>query len=434
MTEIQKQKYTAFEQMKLNKSLMKSLNENGYERPTPIQSAALKPIRSGKDVIGIAQTGTGKTFAYLLPILERLHYAQGSSPRALIIVPTRELVQQVVEAAELLASYCDLRIVGIYGGANIRTQSAKVAEGVDLLVATPGRCLDIYYTRVLLLSHVKTFVIDEADRLMDMGFIPQLQSLHAALPTSHQNLLFTATFSAEIAELSEEFLIEPRRVEVTRQASTVENIALGAYELPNFYTKINLLKMLLKLPDFEKVMVFVKSKKRADLVQMKLEPEFGEAMGVLHSNKAQNTRFHTLQAFKEGDARILISSDIGARGIDIEDITHVVNFDLPILAEEFVHRVGRTGRAERSGVAITFFTDEEQEQFEAIESLIKRKIEVLELPDNLQISEDLLEEERIITSNIRLKDGVRKGGGAFHQKKRAGNKKPARRSGKGKKR
>ncbi len=429
-----KQKYTAFEQMKLNKSLMKSLNENGYERPTPIQSAALKPIRSGKDVIGIAQTGTGKTFAYLLPILERLHYAQGSSPRALIIVPTRELVQQVVEAAELLASHCDLRILGIYGGTNIRTQSARVAEGVDLLVATPGRCLDIYYTRVLLLSQVKTFVIDEADRLMDMGFIPQLQSLHAALPTSHQNLLFTATFSADIAELSEEFLIEPRRVEVSRQASTVENITLGAYELPNFYTKINLLKLLLALPDFEKVMVFVKSKKRADLVQMKLEPEFGEAMGVLHSNKAQNTRFHTLQAFKEGDARILISSDIGARGIDIEDITHVVNFDLPILAEEFVHRVGRTGRAERSGVAITFFTEEEQEHFEAIEDLIKRKIEVLELPDNLKISEDLLEEERIITSNIRLKDGVRKGGGAFHQKKKLGNKKPARRSGKGKKR
>ncbi|MBS9768015.1 MAG: DEAD/DEAH box helicase [Flavobacteriaceae bacterium] len=427
-----KQKYTTFEQMKLNKSLMKSLNENGFQYPTPIQSASLKPIRSGKDVIGIAQTGTGKTFAYLLPILERLHYAQGNSPRALIIVPTRELVQQVVEAAELLASHCDLRILGIYGGANIRTQSDRVAEGVDLLVATPGRCLDIFYTRVLSFSRVKTLVIDEADRLMDMGFIPQLQSLYLGLPASHQNLLFTATFSAEIAELSKEFLIDPRRVEVTPESSTVKNIALGAYLLPNFYTKINLLKLLLKLPDFEKVMVFVKSKKRADLLQMKLEDEFGKAMGVLHSNKAQNTRFHTLEAFKEGKARILISSDIGARGIDIEDITHIVNFDLPILNEEFVHRVGRTGRAERSGVAISFFTEEEKEQMLAIEKLIKREIEVLELPENLVISEDLLEEERIVTANIRLKDGVRKGGGAFQQKK--GNKRPAKRSGSRKKR
>lgn len=430
--EQKKQKYTAFEQMKLNKSLMKSLNENGYERPTPIQSAALKPIRSGKDVIGIAQTGTGKTFAYLLPILERLHYAQGNVPRALIIVPTRELVQQVVEAAELLASYCDLRILGIYGGTNIRTQSAAIAEGVDLLVATPGRCIDIYMTRVLTLSHVKTLVIDEADRLMDMGFIPQLQSIYAALPTSHQNLLFTATFSAEIDKLSKEFLIEPQRIEVTRQASTVANIALGAYLLPNFYTKVNLLKLLLSLPDFQKTMVFVRTKKRADLVQMKLMDEFGEAMGVLHSNKAQNTRFQTLQAFKEGNARILISSDIGARGIDIEDITHIVNFDLPILAEEFVHRVGRTGRAERSGVALTFFTEDEQEEMVAIEALIKREIATLELPDTLVISEDLLEEERIFTKNIRLQDGVKKGGGAFHQKK--GNKKPAKRSGRRKKR
>lgn len=427
-----KQRYTTFEQMKLSKSLMKSLNENGYERPTPIQSAALKPIRSGNDAIGIAQTGTGKTFAYLLPILERLHYAQGNVPRALIIVPTRELVQQVVEAAELLASHCDLRILGIYGGTNIRTQSARVAEGIDLLVATPGRCIDIYMTRVLTLSHVKTLVIDEADRLMDMGFIPQLQSIHAALPASHQNLLFTATFSAEIAELSKEFLTEPRRLEVTRQASTVENIALGAYLLPNFYTKINLLKMLLSLPDFEKTMVFVRTKKRADLVQTKLMEELGEAMGVLHSNKAQNTRFQTLQAFKEGNSRILISSDVGARGIDIEDVTHVINFDLPILAEEFVHRVGRTGRAERSGVAITFFTEEEQEEMAAIKTLIKREMEVLELPDTLRISEDLLEEERIITKNIRLQDGVKKGRGAFHEKK--GNKKLAKRSGKRKKR
>lgn len=429
MTETKKQKYTAFEQMKLNKSLMKSLNENGYETPTPIQSAALKPIRSGKDVIGIAQTGTGKTFAYLLPILERLHYAQDMAPRALIIVPTRELVQQVVEAAELLASHSDLRILGIYGGTNIRTQSAYIAEGVDLLITTPGRCIDIYLTRVLTLSKVKTLVIDEADRLMDMGFIHQLNTIHAALPTTHQNLLFTATYSEEVDKLANEFLIAPQRIEVTRQASTVDNIALGAYLLPNFYTKINLLRLLLALPYFNKVMIFVRTKKRADLVQTKLIDEFGKEMGVLHSNKAQNTRFQTLNAFKEGTARILISSDIGARGIDIEDITHVINFDLPILNEEFVHRVGRTGRAERSGVAITFFTEEEQEQMQEIEKLIKREIEMLELPSNLKISTDLLEEERVITRNIRIKDTVKGGGGAFHQKK-IGNKKPAKRSGK----
>lgn len=414
---LDKQKYNSFEQMKLNKSLMKSLNENGYERPTPIQSAALKPIRSGKDLIGIAQTGTGKTFAYLLPILERLHYAQGTSPRALILVPTRELVLQVVEAAEILATHCDLRILGIYGGTNIRTQSANIAEGVDLLVATPGRCIDIYLTRVLVLSKVKTLVIDEADRLMDMGFIPQLQTLQAALPTSHQNLLFTATFSAEIAQLSDEFLITPQRIEVSRQASTVENIALGSYLIPNFYTKINLLKLLLAIPDFEKSMIFVRSKKRADLLQEALMPHFEKAMGVLHSNKAQNNRINTLKAFKEGEANILISTDVGARGIDIDNITHIINFDLPILPEEFVHRVGRTGRANRSGVAISLYLEKEIEEIEEIEQLIKRKIEVLELPENLIISEDLLEEERIVTQNIRLKDGVKKVQGAFHQKR-----------------
>lgn len=415
---VDKQKYTSFEDMKLNKSLMKSLNENGYETPTPIQSAALKPIRSGKDLIGIAQTGTGKTFAYLLPIIERLHYAQGSTPRALILVPTRELVLQVMEAAELLSSHCDLRIQGIYGGTNIRTQSANISEGVDLLVATPGRCIDIYLTRVLSLSKTKTLVIDEADRLMDMGFIPQLQTIQAALPSSHQNLLFTATFSSEISQLSNDFLVDPQRIEVSRQASTVKDIALGAYLLPNFYTKVNLLKMLLAIPSFEKVMIFVKSKKRADLVQECLIPFFGNEMGVLHSNKAQNNRFHTLKSFKEGNSKILISSDIGARGIDIDDITHIINFDLPILPEEFVHRVGRTGRANKSGVAISFYLEKEQEEIEAIEQLIKRKIELLETPENLVISENLLEEERVVTQNIRLKDGVRKGKGAFHDKTR----------------
>lgn len=430
---MKKQKFETFEQMKLNKSLMKGVQNNGFTVPTPIQSMSLKPIRSGKDLIGIAQTGTGKTFAYLLPILERLHYAKEIAPRALVLVPTRELVLQVVETAEMLAENTDLRILGIYGGANIRTQSDYIFEGVDLLVATPGRCIDIYLNGILALSKVKTLVIDEADRLMDMGFISQIRTIEAGIATSHQKLLYTATFSSEVATLAEELLTIPNRVEATPPASTVENIALGVYELPNFYTKINLLKMLLALPDFEKTMVFVRSKKRADLVQDKMMQNFGKQMGVLHSNKAQNTRFNTLNAFKEGTSRILISSDIGARGIDIEDITHIINFDLPILPEEFVHRVGRTGRAQRSGVAITFYTGEEQEHLEAIEKLINRKIERLELPENLKISEDLLEEERIITRNIRLQDSVKGGGGAFQQKKHP-NKKRKRRSGSRKKR
>lgn len=424
---MEKQKFETFEQMKLNKSLIKGIQNSGFTVPTPIQSMSLKPIRSGKDLIGIAQTGTGKTFAYLLPILERLHYAQETAPRALVLVPTRELVLQVVETAEMLAENTDLRIVGIYGGTNIRTQSDYVFEGVDLLVATPGRCIDIYLTGILSLSKVKTLVIDEADRLMDMGFISQIRTIEAGIATNHQKLLYTATFSSEVAALAEELLTVPHRIEATPPASTVENIALGVYELPNFYTKINLLKMLLTLPDFEKTMVFVRSKKRADLVQDKLMQDFGKQMGVLHSNKAQNTRFNTLNAFKEGTSRILISSDIGARGIDIDDITHIINFDLPILPEEFVHRVGRTGRAQRSGVAITFYINEEQQQLEAIEKLINRKIEYLELPDNLKISEDLLEEERIVTRNIRLQDSVKGGGGAFQQKKHP-NKKRNRRS------
>ncbi len=420
-------KIETFEQMKLNKSLQKALRENGFETPTPIQEATFKPIRSGSDIIGIAQTGTGKTFAYLLPILDRLHYAQGSMPRALIVVPTRELVQQVVEAAELFTTYTDLRVLGIYGGTNIRTQSDRVAEGIDLLVTTPGRCMDIYFTRVLRLGAVKTLVIDEADRLMDLGFIPQLETIFEALPVP-QTLMFTATFSAEIAQLSEQFLRSPKRLEVSPQASTVADIELMQYVVPNFYTKVNLLKLLMQDEALKKVMVFVNSKKKADLLSQLLG-DLEDELGVIHSNKAQNTRFSTLLAFKEGKTRMLISSDIGARGIDIEDISHVINFELPLIKEEFVHRVGRTGRAQQKGIAISFVVEEDDDEIrDEIEGLIKREIATIPLPEMLEISEDLLEEERVITKNIRYKSAVVKGGGAFHQKKKKGNKKLQQRS------
>ncbi len=408
----------SFEELKISKQIINALEEAGYVNPTPIQEKAFSPIKSGKDIIGIAQTGTGKTFAYLIPLLMKLHYAQGSMPRALIIVPTRELVLQVCESIEMLTPYMDIRYEGIYGGTNIRTQQDKLIDGLDLLVATPGRFMDIYMNGIIRTKNVKTVVIDEADKLMDLGFMPQLTSILDVLPEKHQNMLFSATFSDTIAKLSEDFLLNPIRIEAAQQATPVDHINQIRYDLPNILTKINFLKLLLAdKEEFRKVMIFTETKKNADRINDRLADFWKDELSVIHSNKAQNTRLNALKSFREGRSRIMIASDVAARGIDIEDVSHVINFDIPSLPEEYVHRIGRTGRAGKSGTAISFVGEKEVERIEEIEKLINQTIASEDLPEKLEISDILLDEEKIQTRNIQYQKGGIKGGGAFHQKK-----------------
>lgn len=403
-----------------------ALEEAGFETPTPIQEQSFSVIRSGKDMIGVAQTGTGKTLAYLIPLLMKLHYAQGKFPRALVIVPTRELVVQVCESVELLTEFMDIRCKGIYGGTNIRTQQSAVYEGVDLLVATPGRFMDIYMNGIIRTGQVKTVVVDEADRLMDMGFMPQLRSILEVIPEKHQTLLFSATFSAAIAELAKEFLApDPVRIETAAHATPVENVVQLRYDLPNIVTKMNLLKLLLAdAEEYRKVMIFTETKKNADRIVERLGDVWRGELSIIHSNKAQNSRLNALRAFKEGKTRIMVSSDVAARGIDIQDVSHVVNFDIPSIPEEYVHRIGRTARAGRSGTAISFVSPKEEPAFEAVEKLIGQRIELFRLPENLEISDVLLDEEKIQTANIVYQRGKPKGGGAFHAKSAKNSKTP----------
>ncbi|WP_461634220.1 DEAD/DEAH box helicase [Labilibaculum euxinus] len=418
----------SFDDIKISKQIRMALNEAGFEKPTEIQEKVFSPIRAGKDVIGIAQTGTGKTLAYLMPILMKLNYAQGFDPRALIVVPTRELVLQVVETIELLSPYINLRAVGVYGGVNINTQKEKLYAGIDIIVATPGRLMDIYMTRILKFTLIKTLVVDEADKLMDLGFMPQLKAIFEIIPEVHQNLLFSATFSDTVAQLADDFLINPERIEIAPQASTVENIHQIQYQAPNILSKIALLKHLLKDKEvFNKVMIFTETKKNADRIVDRLEEFLGEDLSVIHSNKAQNTRIKALNDFKEGRSRVLIASDVAARGIDIENISHVINFDIPSNYVEYVHRVGRTGRAEKDGTAISFVNKGEEELMEQVEALIKKPIEIGAVPVEVVFTSQLLEDEKIQTRNIKIKNTIRLdlSSGAFHKKSAKNSKTPS---------
>lgn len=413
-----------FKELKISKQILNALEEAGFETPTPVQTAAFPVIRSGRDMIGIARTGTGKTLAYLIPILMKLQYAQGKYPRAIIIVPTRELVVQVCESVELLTTYMDIRCIGIYGGTNIRTQQEKVYEGVDLLVATPGRFMDIYMNGIIRTPQVKTIVIDEADRLMDMGFMPQLRSILEVIPEKHQTLLFSATFSDTVTAIASEFMISPEKIEVAPQATPVDTVTQIRYDLPNIMTKINLLKLLLTdKQQFTKVMIFTESKKNADRITDKLADHWKEELSVIHSNKAQNTRLNALKAFREGKSRIIVASDVASRGLDITDVSHVINFDIPSLPEEYIHRIGRTARAGKEGTAISLVSPKEQKRFDEIEHLIGQQVEIHDLPENLEISEILLEEEKIQTANIVYQKKTHlKGGRAFHTRSPKNNK------------
>ncbi|AJR04067.1 DEAD/DEAH box helicase [Siansivirga zeaxanthinifaciens] len=409
-----------FEDLNLNTPLYNALNDLGFTTPTPIQAEAFNVVSSGKDIVGIAQTGTGKTFAYMLPILKNLKFSTQETPRILVLVPTRELVVQVVDEIEKLSKYINTRVLGVYGGTNINTQKQAVAEGVDILVATPGRLYDLALSRVLQLKTIQKLVIDEVDVMLDLGFRHQLINIFDILPEKRQNIMFSATMTQDVDELLNDFFKTPERVSIAVSGTPLENISQTRYKVPNFYTKVNLLVDLLQDTEtFNKVLVFVANKKMADRLFEKLDEHFKEELCVIHSNKTQNYRLRSIEQFRNGDNRILVSTDVMARGLDIDNVSHVINFDTPDYPENYMHRIGRTGRAERKGEAIVLSTEKEQEAIENIERLMQMTIPVLDIPEWVEISTELLEEERpqIKERNNPLKRKDEDAPGpAFHEK------------------
>jgi ATP-dependent RNA helicase RhlE len=412
---------TTFKDLNLTKQLINALSDIGFESPTPIQEKAFPVIMSGKDAVGIAQTGTGKTFAYLLPILRQLTYSEQRQPRILIVVPTRELVVQVVAEVEKLATYMHARCVGVFGGGNISIQKQKVYDGVDILVATPGRLIDLTLSRTLQFSSIQKLVIDEVDEMLNLGFRSQLIKILDILPEKRQNLMFSATLNEDVEMMIENYFYKPEYIELISRGTPLEKIIQQAYHVPNFYTKVNLLEHLLKTEkNFSKVLLFVKNKKIADDIFKALETEFSEEIGVIHSNKSQPQRFSAVKKFDEGTHRMLIATDIIARGLDLKDVTHVLNFDMPSKeASAYIHRIGRTGRADKAGIAVSFITKANLPMQKEIETLMKKKLEILDMPEDVEISINLTQDEKPVTRDKSLKKLPKHitPNGAFHEKK-----------------
>ncbi len=407
----------SFEDLKLPTSLTKAIQDLGFEKPTPIQEKAFSVILSGKDVMGIAQTGTGKTFAYLLPILKQWKFQKTDAPRVLILVPTRELVVQVVEEIEKLTKYMSVRTLGIYGGVNINTQKTAVYEGVDFVVGTPGRVMDLALDNVLRLDELQKLVIDEFDEILNLGFRVQLTSILSMIKGRRQNILFSATMTEEVDEVLEDFFDFPEEVSLAPSGTPLEKITQQVYKTPNFLTKINLLKKLMEDVSLSRILIFVNSKRLADFLMEQLEEDFAEQLGTVHSNKTQNYRLNTMKLFQEGLLRGIVTTDIMARGLDISDVTHVINMQLPDSPEAYIHRIGRTGRADKEGIAISMVTPSEEEFLLQIELLMNKEINVIDIPEAVKIEERKLEFEKDKKKvKFLMKKVKMDGGSAFHEK------------------
>jgi ATP-dependent RNA helicase RhlE len=411
---------TSFESFNLNKQLLNAVADLNFSAPTEIQQKAIPIILAGQEIIGIAQTGTGKTAAYLLPLLMKIKFAQGDEPRAVILAPTKELTLQIAEHAAQLAKYTDLRILPLYGGVGPKTQIEMLRQGIDIIISTPGRFTELYQKGELFTKQVRMLVLDEADRMMDMGFMGQLRKILEVLPIKRQNLLFSATFSERVEKLSSEFLEFPVKVEITPQATTAKQVEQELYHVPNIKTKINFLEHLLQdTESFNRVMIFTRTKESADNVFNFLERKGFGPVKVIHSNKGQNSRINAVNEFKDGQLRILVSTDVTARGIDVVKVSHVINFDVPAFHEDYVHRIGRTGRAFQEGKAITFATPAEYYHIDKIEILIREKVPLKPLPPGLEIAKTSHEESQAMALDIdwqkRKEDPEFKG--AFHEKR-----------------
>lgn len=368
----------SFTNLGLNADILRAVTEQGYTTPSPIQTQAIPMILKGRDLLGAAQTGTGKTAGFTLPLLQRLS-ANKTAPekgrkkvRALILTPTRELAAQVAENVNRYGKYLTLSSAVVFGGVSINPQKQKLHRGVDILIATPGRLLDLIGQRAVELSHVEVLVLDEADRMLDMGFIRDIRKLMMLMPAQKQTLLFSATFSADIKKLAREFLTEPAEVEVARKNTTAETIAQRVH-LVDKKRKRELLSLMIGSENWNQVLVFTRTKHAANRLTEQLNKD-GITTAAIHGNKSQGARTRALAEFKSGKIRVLVATDIAARGIDIQQLPHVVNFELPNTPEDYVHRIGRTGRAGQQGIALSLVCVDEHKLLHDIERLIKREI------------------------------------------------------------
>ena len=414
----------SFDELGLPKQLKYAIDELGFTKPTPIQAESYNVVKSGKDIVGIAQTGTGKTLAYCLPLLSDLKYSEQIQPRILMIVPTRELVAQVVETLKELTEFMTVRIQGVYGGVNIVTQRQELLNGADIIVATPRRLFDLVMQKSIQLKSVKKMVIDEVDVMLDLGFRAQITSILDLLPSKRQSIMFSATMTDDVMNLIDDSFVNPEKIQIAISGTPLENITQTKYLVKNFYTKCNLLAHLLRdKQEFSKVLIFDTSKRNTDRLHKILDEELNGKVGMIHSSMSQNNRFSAIENFNAGQFRILIATDLMARGIDLEKITHVINLDIPNFAENYMHRIGRTGRAEEKGNAIALFTEKEREDLDAIEQLMNYTIPEIDFPSEVEINSELTPEERPRDKelNSRTVDGE-SGGGAFHEKKQKNSK------------
>ena len=367
-----------FEQFNLDSRLMQGIKYAGYETATPIQEAAIPAALRGRDIIGTAQTGTGKTAAFVLPILNKLLDGPRGMPRALIVTPTRELAEQIYQVVRALSAGTKLRSTTVYGGVTASRQIKALKEGIEILVATPGRLLDLVQQRHAKLERIEILVLDEADRMFDMGFLPDVKRIIRAVPTARQTMLFSATFPAEVEQLAAQSLKEPQRITMglSRPAHTVTH---ALYPVPA-HLKSALLLKLLKQTATESVLVFTRTKHRADKIARQIA-HAGFRVTSLHSNRTQGQREQALRGFKSGHFPIMVATDIAARGLDVENISHVINFDMPDTADAYIHRIGRTGRAQRTGDAFTLVTPEDNDMIRALERIMGGPIRRELLPD-----------------------------------------------------
>ena len=365
-----------FRALGLDPKVLQAVQEAGYTEPTPIQTAAIPPIIAGSDLIGIAQTGTGKTAAFTLPILTRLAATIGDGRQrrtcALVLAPTRELALQIDENVRAYARHLPLRVATVFGGVGEQPQINALRAGTHMIIACPGRLWDLMQRRYADFSQLQYLVLDEADRMLDMGFLPSIRQIVRALPSKRQTLLFSATLSKEIEALTHEFQHAPKTVQIGRRSNPAATVTQLVYEVPK-HLKPALLAHLLRDPGMNMVLVFSRMKHAADRVARNLEQQ-GIRTATLHSNRSQNQRLRALKDFKSGAVRVLVATDIAARGIDVDGISHVVNYDFPMHAEDYVHRIGRTGRANAVGDAISFVTPEDQGELRTLERFIGRGI------------------------------------------------------------
>ena len=422
-----------FSDLKVTRQYLDALEDMGIFEPTEIQSKAIPRIRAGQDVIGIAQTGTGKTLAFLLPLMAMLSHAQGQGPRCVILTPAKELALQIAEVAKRLAARTDLRVEVVYGGVGHRAQQARLEEGCDLVVATPGRFMELYLRQAFQAGSIAHLVLDEADRMMDLGFMPQLRKLLEILPTKRQNLLFSATYPPKTEALAGEFLLWPTRVEASPQSTPVETVIQSGYRADNFGTKLNLLSSLLTaLPEETQALLFVREKDQAERIGQRIAQAVSPSVRTLHANKGQNSRIHAMDQFKEGELRFLVATDVASRGIDVPQLDLVINVTVPRDPHDYIHRIGRTGRAKREGRAITMIDPSERAALQRIEGLLGTTLSIAPLPEDITVEPTPKWEAqamaRAVDREKRKADPNFKG--AFHEKKR----KPSSSRTKGKKR